>query len=356
MKEMDRDNRELTENEKEEMNQLLTDKEFNKKMGQLQSEYKNIKIPENLGVRVVQTIKDTHGLERIRTDVNPEEERGDGRYNTDRIMNDDTTGEKNNMDKRKKGKRTAAFYLIRTSQTAAAALLAITFLANTSAQTAYAMSQIPVIGAITRVVTFRTYEKQEGNSEARVEVPKIEAGEGSGILKAADQVNQSIEEYTNRIIAKFEEELKTDGKEVNKGLFTGYQVLSDNNRFFTLEIETDEIMASGYQTVKIYNIDKQTDQILALKDLFPEGTDYVTLLSGAAKEEMRKNMKEDEGKVYFLDDEIGDNFETIKEDQNFYINDSGRLVLVFDEYEAAPGYMGVVQLEMPQSIYQADGL
>lgn len=244
--------------------------------------------------------------------------------------------------------------MIRTAQTAAAALLLITVLANTSARTAYAMSQIPVLGAITKVVTFRTYEKQEGKSEAKIEIPRIGADEASGISQAADQVNKSVEEYTNQVIARFEEELKADGREVHRGLYSGYQVLTDNSRFFTLKIETDVIMASGYQTVKLYNIDKKTDQILELKDMFPEGTDYVTLLSEAAKEEMRKNMKEDEGKVYFLDEEVGYNFETIKEDQNFYINESGRMVLVFDEYEVAPGYMGIVELEMPKSIYQAE--
>ena len=139
-------------------------------------------------------------------------------------------------------------------------------------------------------------------------------------------------------------------------MYTEYKVLADNNRFFTLKIETDEIMASGYQTVKIYNIDKKSDKILQLKDMFPEGTDYVTLLSNAAKEVMQKNMQEDEDKVYFLNDEMGADFDKIKEDQNFYIDDAGRMVLVFDEYEVAPGFMGIVEITIPETIYHADGL
>lgn len=35
---------------------------------------------------------------------------------------------------------------------------------------------------------------------------------------------------------------------------------------------------------------------------------------------------------------------------DFYINDSGKLVLVFDEYEVAPGYMGVVSFEIPTEV------
>lgn len=344
----DKDKIKFIHAENEELNRLLTDSELNDKLKQLEHEYKSIKLPENLRDCVMQAVQNTRSAENDKTD----EKSGEV------AVADDENAGRNNRNKmaegRKMRKKTAVYYMIRTAQTAATALLLITVLANTSAQTAYAMSQIPVLGAITKVVTFRTYEKQEGKSEAKIEIPRIGADEASGISQAADQVNKSVEEYTNQVIAKFEEELKADGKEVHRGLYSGYQVLTDNSRFFTLKIETDEIMASGYQTVKLYNIDKKTDQILELKDMFPEGTDYVTLLSKAAKEEMRKNMKEDEGKVYFLDEEVGYNFETIKEDQNFYINESGRMVLVFDEYEVAPGYMGIVELEMPKSIYQAE--
>ena len=40
-------------------------------------------------------------------------------------------------------------------------------------------------------------------------------------------------------------------------------------------------------------------------------------------------MQEDEDKVYFLNDEMGADFDKIKEDQNFYIDDAGRMVLGF---------------------------
>lgn len=35
---------------------------------------------------------------------------------------------------------------------------------------------------------------------------------------------------------------------------------------------------------------------------------------------------------------------------DFYINESGKLVLVFDEYEVAHGYMGVVSFEIPTEV------
>lgn len=345
MKKTMRNQREIAENEKKELESLMSDPQLNKRLEEMEHEYREIKVPTELRGRVFQAMQEGRDI----MDAEQEKE-------TERVEEKKEVP-KQNQDNRKEGrKRTASHYFLRTAQTAAAALLVVTVLANTSAETAYAMSRIPVLGAITKVVTFRTYEQKNENSEAKVEVPKIEAGDGSGITGAAEQVNKSVADYTNQIIAQFEEDVKREGEEAHIGLYTEYKVLADNNRFFTLKIQTDEVMASGYQSAIIYNIDKKTDKILELKDMFPAGTDYVTLLSDAARDVMRKNMQEDENKTYFLDDGMGSDFEKIEENQTFYINDAGHMVLVFNEYDVAPGYMGLVEIELPDSVFHADGL
>lgn len=345
MNKTEKNQREITENEKQELESLMADPQLNKRMEQMEHEYKEIKVPTELKGRVLQAMQE--GRDALDAEQVKE---------TDRVTEKKEVTKQVQDDRKPDRKKTASHYFLRTAQTAAAALLVVTVLANTSAETAYAMSRIPVLGAITKVVTFRTYEQQNENSEAKVEVPKIEAGENSGIAGAAEQINKSVEDYTNQIIGRFEEDVKRDGEEAHIGLYTEYKVLADNNRFFTLKIQTDEIMASGYQSVIIYNVDKKTDKILELKDMFPAGTDYVTLLSDAVKDVMRKNMQEDENKSYFLDDGMDSDFDKIKEDQNFYINDAGRMVLVFNEYDVAPGYMGLVEIELPDSVFHADGL
>ena len=60
----------------------------------------------------------------------------------------------------------------RTGMTAAAAMMAITILANIDPTIANAMEQIPVIGPISKVVTFRTYENNTDNFEANVQIPQ----------------------------------------------------------------------------------------------------------------------------------------------------------------------------------------
>ncbi|HIR98371.1 MAG TPA: DUF3298 domain-containing protein, partial [Candidatus Merdisoma faecalis] len=61
----------------------------------------------------------------------------------------------------------------------------------------------------------------------------------------------------------------------------------------------------------------------------------------------------DESKMYFIDSDMPESdFQSITEDTTFYVNDSGKLVIVFDEYEVAPGSMGVVEFEIPTDVIQ----
>ena len=70
---------------------------------------------------------------------------------------------------------------------------------------------------------------------------------------------------------------------------------------------------------------------------------------------MKNEMKKDPQKIYFIDDDSinfdnFDNFNKIKENQNFYINAKGELVISFNEYEVSPGYMGIVEFTIPNDI------
>lgn len=43
-------------------------------------------------------------------------------------------------------------------------------------------------------------------------------------------------------------------------------------------------------------------------------------------------------------------FDKISKEQNFYINTEGKLVISFNKYEVAPGYMGVLEFDIPTEI------
>ena len=71
---------------------------------------------------------------------------------------------------------------------------------------------------------------------------------------------------------------------------------------------------------------------------------------------MIENMKKDSNLTYFLEadenEEVIDSFDKIKENQDFYINNDGNLVICFDQYEVAPGYMGTLEFIISDKIFK----
>lgn len=94
---------------------------------------------------------------------------------------------------------------------------------------------------------------------------------------------------------------------------------------------------------------------MQIGDLFKEESDYRELLSENIRNQMRAKMAEDEYNMYWVDyEEVpGLNWEGLKEDQNFYLDEAGNLVIVFDEYEVAPGYMGAQEFTVERAVYES---
>ena len=234
--------------------------------------------------------------------------------------------------------------------TAAAALALLVITPNVSQSAAMAMSNIPLIGPIVKVVTIRDYKVKEEHRDADVAIPKVEA-EGEKSSQAADKINQDVEQYIDTLVAQFKAD--TEGNEnANQTLDVTYETVTDTDTWFTLKLSILEAQASGFQSYRYYHIDKQTGEVATLKDIFREGADYKAAINANIKMQMEEQMQKDDSIVYWLNDtEIPDsNFQSIKDDQNFYFNKDGQLVISFDEYEVAPGYMGAVEFPIPDSV------
>lgn len=263
----------------------------------------------------------------------------------------------NAMEKAIKDKNRKKTILFRKRLTAAAAVVAVAIiLPNTNASVAMAMENIPVIGGLFKVVTFRNYEYDDGHRSAKVDVPQLAMEESQDMaapqaMAGIDELNKNVEEYTNMLIEKFEAETIGEGYQ---GLDITYDVVMDTADWFTLKIDVLETQASGYEQHKYYHIDKRTGNIATLKDLFIDNADYVSPISEEIKRQMRENMAKDENLIYFLDSEITpeEDFVQIQPEQNFYFNENGDIVIAFDEYEVAPGYMGSLEFVIPSDILE----
>ena len=245
----------------------------------------------------------------------------------------------------------------------AAAAAMVILLPNLSMSIAHAWEKIPVLSTIVKVVVWRDYHVEEGRYEADVSVPKVkvEPEESADdavkeqLQHAADQINASVEELTDRIIAEFEAGLERD-KDLQgaDSICVGHEIVTDNDRYFSMKVWVLEEMGSSYEQDHYYTIDRRTGNILKLADLFDDDT-YIETISDEIKRQMKEQMDADENVSYWLDDEdIPEwNFKQIPEDQSFYITEEGTLMICFNEGDVAPMYMGCVTFEMPKTIWQA---
>lgn len=223
----------------------------------------------------------------------------------------------------------------------AAAVLAVCIAApNVSPRAAAAMADIPVLGAIVEIVTFRDYSYDDGHSSADVTVPELEGGAG------AQEVNEQIQAYTDQLIAQFRQDCEDIG-EGYQNLSVTSSVVTNSDTWFTLRIDATRTQASGYDFSRFYHIDKATGDEVTLKDLFAEGADYVGALSEEVLRQMKAQMAQDPDLAYFPEE-----FTAIDPEQNFYWNTDGDLVLVFDEYTLAAGSMGMPEFVIPASVYE----
>ncbi len=237
----------------------------------------------------------------------------------------------------------------RTGAGAAAAMAAVVLLANSSPAVAQAMERVPVLGAITRVVTFRTFEEEGERTQAHVEIPQVEGG--------GEALNSAIADYTSAIIEQYKadaarvENSDVEAESNRYSLDLSYQVVTDSDAVFALRFDQALVMASGMESVKIYSVDKTTGELLTLADLFQPGSGYLDVLTENIQEQMRTQMAQDERLSYWVDSDIeGLNFTRLDPDTAFYLNENGDLVLVFNEGDVAPMYMGVVEFTIPYDV------
>ena len=275
------------------------------------------------------------------------------------------------IDRARMEKKRAEHARRRSAWTAvAAAAVVMIALPNTNMQIAHAMENIPLLGGFFRLVTVRQNNYSDENHDAEVELAQItygeDAGEGASVGEAAvgaaapegtaagsvEAVNQDMEATVEELIRQFEDTLSEEGYH---GLHVSQEVVTDNDRYYTVKLSVLETEASGYEHNQFYTIDKQTGNVVTLEDLFAEGSDYISAISENIKTQMREQMAADEGVIYFLDgDDMPEfNFQGITEQTNFYFNEKDELVIAFDEYEVAPGSMGAPEFVIPQEVTAA---
>lgn len=234
----------------------------------------------------------------------------------------------------------------------AAAVAGVVFVGsiNLSSEISYALSEVPVLGSIVRVLTFKTFELKDNNFDAELKTPAIEGLDS----KLEAMLNEKYLDENQKLYDDFMKEIdelkKADMDEAHMGIASGYEVKTDTDKLLVIGRYVVNTAGSSSTTIKYDTIDKQNKLLITLPSLFKD-EEYIDIISENIKAQMKEQMK-DENNVYWLEDEMmGDeNFSKIDKNQSFYITKDNQLVIEFDKYEVAPGYMGNPAFIIPSEL------
>lgn len=237
---------------------------------------------------------------------------------------------------------------------ASIAVLAVGITAGVNTNPVFAenLSKLPVVGEIVKVLKFKEFNMDEDGYHADIEVPKIEGLENMELENSLNEKYlQENNELYNQFMKEIEELKKAGGGHL--GVDSGYVVKTDNDEILSVGRYVVNTVGSSSTVFKYDTIDKKNEILITLPSLFSDNS-YVEIISDNIKQQMIENNKLDENKTYWVEgiEGAGDFglFEAISETQNFYINEDAKLVISFDKYEVAPGYMGVLEFVIPTEI------
>lgn len=219
-------------------------------------------------------------------------------------------------------------------------ILSLIFIASTI--NAASIDKLPVIGSMVNIGKLKI-SFASGNNELDASIPNIQYQSDLD-----EKLNKEINKLTFRIIDSFFKEFDDNNHHYTK---IDYEVITDNYEWFTLKINVLETMASSNNYFKYYHINKTNNKIINLGDLFKNG-DYKEVFVQEIKRQMLERMSDDPTLTFWIDDYDDGSFKTIEDNQNFYFNKKGDIVIVFNKYEVGPGSIGTQEFIIDSSLYE----
>lgn len=269
---------------------------------------------------------------------------------SERVMLEIEKAEIKNKKKNARVRRNSFMKTFMKRGVAAAAAIAVLFAVglNTSEAFAKEISNIPVIGAIAKVFTFRSYETED--LKISVDIPSIEmiSEELKGLEKKVNkEIYEFCKQYADEAIERAKEYkqafLETGGTEEewekhNITIKVWYEVKAQTDKYLSLAVMGSESWSGAYSEARYYNFDLEEGKWVTLEDIL--GDNYAQVAEQSIREQVEKREKET-GMEYWLDD-----WEGIGENTKFYMNQAQNPVIIFEKYEIAPGAAGQPEFEI----------
>ena len=157
-------------------------------------------------------------------------------------------------------------------------------------------------------------------------------------------VDNKIKKNINKLILKTIDTYLDEIKEFDKNPNTEHKLIVDinfenyysNDEIISFSINSSQILADSYLQKKFFTINLTTGKVYNVEHFL--GSDYQNIILTTVKKQIAENTQKNSDLIYF-DEEVSNL--KISIDQPFYINKDNQVVVVFNQFQIAPGYMSL---------------
>ena len=227
-------------------------------------------------------------------------------------------------------------------------------LVNASPTFAQAVSGVPVLGPLARVFTVAEYTAEDDGLLLDVRLPGLENNGNEALEERVNaeittRVQALLDEAQQRAQEEWDAYLATGGNPADYApavITAGYEVKYQGEGYLSFVVTVTQVRATASEQFFPYTVDLATGEDVTLRDLL--GEDWKETVNASVKEQIAQRSQDPDN--FYWDGSNGiEGFTSVRDDQPFYLNADGNPVVMFEEYEIAPGYMGIQEFEiLPQ--------
>ena len=234
--------------------------------------------------------------------------------------------------------------------TVAACFAVVVGALNLSPTMASAAADIPVLGGLFQILTVRSYTDENADRTLEVEQPAVTGSDFADAVSA--EIQERVDAKTaegEQLVAEYKDAFLATGgtqeewEQHDITVSVSYDIKSQTDTVVSFLVESNVSFSNAYWERTYYNLDLAADKDLTLRDLL--GPDWKRIANEAVRAGIDER-SQDPANVYFDGSDGIEGFQSIRDDQPFYLNESGSPVVVFSKYEIAPGYMGMQEFEV----------
>lgn len=195
-------------------------------------------------------------------------------------------------------------------------------------------------------IDIKTISYGWGDNSFNIKYPEFGGDDSDKLNQAAkDFIAEAREIFQHYTLQKYEGYVAEDA---------GYRIQLNNSAYISARFYATVNLGGSLDYSRCVTIDKQSGEVLELADLFDEDRDYIGEISAEVLRQMEFRVQHNDADYFipggiWTDDEC---FKEISPNQEFYLNQGGHLVIVFEEYTVAPGKEGSPEFVMPDEIFK----